>query len=547
MERSNQDFTYDGQRFDGRPNAQYQQEDPAGMGERYRSEQDERVHFQREYGPGRQMDLHPQHIGQSGIPTAAAHHASQSGMPSTAAHHVGQTYQTPPRPVGAAPSPVGQPVGHTGSAHSMNADATSGPTFQTNRPAQAPAPSPMSVPPVSAAPPLHPGQKTKVKSAGKPHRKLKILGGLAAAVACAMVGALVGGWLVFRHYGSELDKQMAALKAAAQTPAAITTSETKNDQTAAPAVSPQVGMTVAQIAEKASPSVVAINTEETIQNVFGQTGEAIGAGSGVIIRKNGFIATNAHVVGNAQKISVTLANGKEYPAKLVGADPANDLAVVKIDADDLPAITVASSSKLQVGDRVVAIGNSLGLYEGTVTAGVISSTSRNVHMQDGSIMYGALQTDAAINQGNSGGALVNDEGQLVGINSAKSGGEGIAFAIPSDTVMPIIDQLIENGHVTQPELGITGFTVNARMIQAYQMPQGIFVDSVKPGSSADKAGIKKKDIIVGFDGQKITNMNDLNALKTRHKVGDTVKITVNREGKDVDLDLTFENVLGENS
>ena len=300
-------------------------------------------------------------------------------------------------------------------------------------------------------------------------------------------------------------------------------------------------MSVADIAELAAPSVVAINTEELVQDFYGRVGTQPFAGSGVIISADGYIVTNDHVVGNAQTIQVTLATGESLDAELIGTDPSNDIAVIKIDGKDLPAIEVASSSDTRVGSTVVAIGNPLGVLEGTVTAGVLSATNRNVQSQDG-VMYGLLQTDAAINQGNSGGALLNDQGQLIGINSSKAGGmnvEGIAFAIPTDTVMPLVEQLISKGEVQAPQLGIMAFDVTFNMQMSYDLPAGVYVQAVEPGSPADQAGVQAQDVITGIDGQSITRMRELQSLKNRLSTGDTMDLTIYRGGEEIDLTVSF--------
>jgi len=289
------------------------------------------------------------------------------------------------------------------------------------------------------------------------------------------------------------------------------------------------------------PSVVAINTEELVQDFYGRVGTQPFAGSGVIISADGYIVTNDHVVGNAQTIQVTLATGESLDAELIGTDPSNDIAVIKIDGKDLPAIEVASSSDTRVGSTVVAIGNPLGVLEGTVTAGVLSATNRNVQSQDG-VMYGLLQTDAAINQGNSGGALLNDQGQLIGINSSKAGGmnvEGIAFAIPTDTVMPLVEQLISKGEVQAPQLGIMAFDVTFNMQMSYDLPAGVYVQAVEPGSPADQAGVQAQDVITGIDGQSITRMRELQSLKNRLSTGDTMDLTIYRGGEEIDLTVSF--------
>ena len=267
-----------------------------------------------------------------------------------------------------------------------------------------------------------------------------------------------------------------------------------------------------------------------------------GAGSGVIIREDGYILTNHHVIGSAQDMTVTLATGEDLPAALVGSDPSNDLAVIKVEATDLPVITTADSEDLRAGDEVIAIGNPFGQLEGSVTSGIISSVNRNIEVE-GTVLYNVIQIDAAINSGNSGGALLNRAGELVGINSAKAGGEGvegIAFAIPTDTALPIAEQLIATGRVQAPEVGISGSSVTTEMQQAYGLPSGVIIEVVKPGSSADRAGLQRSDIIAKFDGQEVHSVQDITALKNRLKPGDAVDIVYYRGDKEYTATLILQ-------
>ncbi len=300
-------------------------------------------------------------------------------------------------------------------------------------------------------------------------------------------------------------------------------------------------LNVEKIAEKATPSVVAIQTQAVSQDLFGQPQFGEAAGSGVILSKDGYIVTNHHVIQNARDINVTLSTGTQLKADLVGSDPSNDIAVIKVEGENLPAIEVASSSDLKVGSYVVAIGNPLGVLEGSVTTGVISSTNRTIHGRN-SDLFNVLQTDAAINQGNSGGALVNESGKLVGINSNKFSGEGIegiAFAIPTDTVMPLVQQLIKNGKVTSPEIGISAFNITSVMQEKYRVPAGIYVQAVKPESLAEKAGIQVNDIITAVNGEAVTSVQSFTALKNRHQLGDTLKLSIDRRGEKQEISLVL--------
>ena len=313
---------------------------------------------------------------------------------------------------------------------------------------------------------------------------------------------------------------------------------------------PEGALTPREVATLAVPSVVAINTTQSTVNFFGQAMETMGAGSGVLIRKDGYIATNNHVVAGSSKIKVRLFDGREFAAKLIGRDPDHDLAVIKIDSDtDLPFVEMADSDTVQVGDMAIAIGNPLGELEGTLTVGYISALHRTITVTDASgrdplTLFDMIQTDAAINAGNSGGALMNDRGQLIGINSAKNAGEGvegIGFAIPTNVVEPIVTMLVEQGYISgRPSLGVYGQTVPSDIVERYAMPQGFVISEVVPGGAAEKAGMQRGDIIIEFDGVKIKQTSDLMAARAKRKAGDEVKVVVWRTGQEVSMTLILD-------
>lgn len=285
---------------------------------------------------------------------------------------------------------------------------------------------------------------------------------------------------------------------------------------------------VVPIAKKVSPSIVAISLKTRTRDFFGRIYEGQGTGSGIIIDKEGHIVTNNHVVEGVNDMTVILSNGKELEATLVGRDPQTDLAVIKVDAKDLPYAELGDSSKLEVGELAVAIGSPMGTeYAGSVTAGIISGLNREVNIGDRTMKL--IQTDAAINPGNSGGALVNSEGKVVGINTiklAETRVEGMGFAIPINEAKPIIQELINNKKVSRPYLGITGATITKEDAEANKIPQGVYVVDVVPFSGADRAGIKSGDIITKIDGQKITTIDELVAVIAKHKVGDVVQVEI---------------------
>lgn len=310
------------------------------------------------------------------------------------------------------------------------------------------------------------------------------------------------------------------------------------------------GSDVTAIAKKVGPSIVGITmTVSSHQRSIYSLGTQESEGSGIIISSDGYIMTNYHVVQYADPksgsssntvLQVFLPDKRQATAKFIGGDAVTDLAVVKIDMTNLPAAELGNSSKLEVGETAVAIGNPLGMeFAGSVTVGVISALNRTIDNEALSL----IQTDAAINPGNSGGALVNSQGQVIGINSAKisvTGVEGLGFAIPINEAKPVVDQLKLFGYVKgRPFIGISGQDITEAISQAYGLPVGIYVTDVTAGSGAEKAGIMKDDILTSMDGKAVTSSNDLDAIKLSHKAGDTVNVTIVRNGVKKNIKLTF--------
>lgn len=304
-----------------------------------------------------------------------------------------------------------------------------------------------------------------------------------------------------------------------------------------PGVSPTQGATdVSAIAKQVTPSVVNIDIRTTpVSTPFSLGQSESGTGSGVIYKADGYIITNNHVVSDAQEITVTLASGTEIKGSKVGADPDTDIAVVKIDKGDLPAISVGNSDNLTVGQLVVAVGSPFG-FEQTVTAGIISALHRvvassNASGQQTSVLTDLIQTDAPINPGNSGGALCDSNAKLIGINaviaSQSGGSEGIGFAIPINTAKQVADDIIAGRPVTHPYLGVLGQTISPSIAERYGLPvsAGAYVTQVVPGSPADKAGIKTGDIIVAIDSKPVKSMDEVVATVRSHAIGDKVSIT----------------------
>lgn len=311
--------------------------------------------------------------------------------------------------------------------------------------------------------------------------------------------------------------------------------------------------TVTAIAKKAGPAIVGIRMtiSGTRYSYFGYSNDAISEGSGIIISKDGYIMTNYHVVSGADPkqgtasrtiLEVFLPDGREAKATFKGGDEKTDLAVIKVDLKNLPVAELGDSSVLEVGELAVAIGNPLGMeFAGSVTAGVISALNRSIQINGRTMSV--IQTDAAINEGNSGGALLNSRGEVIGVNSAKiaaSGVEGLGFAIPINDAWPVVEQLIKYGYVKgRPYIGISGREITSVYSSYYGIPKGIYVTDVVEGSAAEKAGIRRGDIIVALAGKTVETVHDLDKIKESYKPGDTVTITVVRNDRKVNLSLTF--------
>jgi serine protease Do len=312
------------------------------------------------------------------------------------------------------------------------------------------------------------------------------------------------------------------------------TPEPINPTYVAPTISAQTAQSslpdFVSVIAKVRPSVVAINTTSSAISIFGNTFTQEGAGSGWIIDSSGLIVTNNHVVEGADTISVTMEDGRNFSADTVRTDSVTDLAVIKINAPNLPALKPGDSSKLRVGEWVVAIGNSLG--QGiSATKGIVSALGVSVAADQGETLYDLIQTDAAINPGNSGGPLVNMAGEVVGINSikvAQVGVEGMGYAISSQTAIPIINELVTNGYVTRPWLGVSSlYTVDQTAIRQLRLgvDKGVLLRQIYPGGPADKAGLVRYDVITLFNGKEITSVDDLMKEVRNTKIGQSVQVT----------------------
>lgn len=317
--------------------------------------------------------------------------------------------------------------------------------------------------------------------------------------------------------------------------------------------------TAINVANKVLPSIVGIKVEYEVNSIFyRQASTATATGSGIIISDDGYILTNNHIVdtsssnsngynsyysvSESNKVTVTLyGDSTEYEATIVGTDSQTDLAVIKIDKTGLTPAELGDSDKVQVGEFAMAIGNPLGL-DTSVTCGVISATNREITDSDNKT-YTLIQTDAAINSGNSGGALVNADGKVIGLNTLKissTGVEGMGFAIPINSTIDIYQQLIEYNKVKRPYIGISGVDLDEKTASANKLVQGIYVKSIDEFSAAEKSGVKIGDVIVGADGKEIKTMDELNNIKNSHQIGDTLTLKVNRNGKELDLTVTLQ-------
>jgi len=344
---------------------------------------------------------------------------------------------------------------------------------------------------------------------------------------------------------SEFDDKLEALQSKLE--GQIGSMDTSGGNSVSGTPTSSTGLTPGQVYNQNVKSVVAISNHSTTTNYFGQVSQTASSGSGFILTEDGYVVTNYHVVEGATTLSVILYDGEEYEAKLIGYEDSNDVALLKIDAAGLPAVKIGSSNDLIVGDMVVAIGNPLGELTSTQTVGYISAKDRDVSTS-GSVSINMLQTDAAINSGNSGGPLFNMKGEVIGITTAKYSGtsssgasiEGIGFAIPIDDVIGMISDLKEYGYVTGAYLGVSVRSLDEQTASTYSLPMGSLVDSVVEGLAAERAGVQPKDIIVALGEYPVENNTDLTRALRKFNAGDSTTITVYRSGKQLTLDIVLD-------
>lgn len=370
-------------------------------------------------------------------------------------------------------------------------------------------------------------KKQKVKKPKKPASRGFVAAMLIVAIAAAGTVGFGGGYL--------------ANKLGSSSSSGININKVDSSDTSGTATKAE---TASAVVKKAADSVVEIRTESVVNGQFNRQYVAQGAGSGVIASADGYIITNNHVIDGARSIKVTLRDGQtNYDAKLIGTDAENDIALIKVEADNLTPATFGDSSNLAVGDYVVAIGNPLGELGGTVTDGIISSLAREVKIENQNMTL--LQTNAQINPGNSGGGLFNAKGELIGIVNAKESAteiEGIGFAIPINNVLKVVNDLKAYGYVTgKIDMGMEFVDINSAETAFYYgvNKTGCYVLSVTDGSNAEKAGFTAGDLINTVDDKEVKTSSDIDAIINKKEVGDKVKFTVTRKGEKVDLELTL--------
>lgn len=341
-----------------------------------------------------------------------------------------------------------------------------------------------------------------------------------------------------------------------QNPTSSATSNLVNSETTKQVSLANYSDTAIAVAKKILPSIVGIKIEYTVSSPFsyfgGGSSTSTASGSGIIISSDGYIVTNNHVVdassssyynvSEAKNVKVKLYDDDTvYDAKIVGKDAKTDLAVLKIDAQNLQPAEFANSSEVQIGEFVMAVGNPLGL-ENSITDGIISAINREVSSSDGTV-YTCIQTNAAINSGNSGGALVNSEGKVIGINTLKLSGsdiEGIGFAIPINSTLDIIDELIDHNKVLRPYIGIATIDLDESTAKKNNLVVGVYIKSIENFSAAEKSGLKVGDVIIKANGNSISTFDELEKAKNSLKIGDELTLTVNRNGSEIDIKVILQ-------
>ena len=392
-------------------------------------------------------------------------------------------------------------------------------------------------------PPQKPPKPKKEKKARNPLWK-KVLA-VVAAVALLAGSCVMTGYCVNEYWEDRSENMEDQLISRIEDLQSQIDSMPKTGSAAVVIPTDGSAMTPSQLYASCVNSVVAIST--TVQSSdFRGSSQASSSGSGFILTDDGYVVTNYHVVEGATAVNVILHDDTEYAAEVVGHDATNDIAVLKVEAENLPAAPLGSSGALAIGDMVAAIGNPLGELASTQTVGYVSGINREVATDN--TIISMIQTDAAINPGNSGGPLFNMYGQVIGITTAKYSGttgsgasiEGIGFAIPIDDVMPIINDLIDYGYVTGAYMGVTVMNTDEQAAAMYGLPTGARIEEVVKGGAADRAGLQVKDIVIDLGGHKVSNITDLTRALRHFKAGDTTTITVLRNGQELTLDILLD-------
>lgn len=375
-------------------------------------------------------------------------------------------------------------------------------------------------------------EKNYLNKTNKNGRFKKSISFIAGGLVCAMLGGVTGGYGVYYMVKSDTEVSDDANKGNVYSSGASSTTTNTSKEFATSGDS----LTIAQVVKMVAPAVVGVDA-----TVNSTSGTANSLGSGFIISEDGLVVTNYHVIEGATSVSVILSTGEEVSAEVVNYDSVEDLAVLNIIDDiEMPGVAdLGDSSAVETGEEVIAIGNPLGKeFSETVTSGIVSSANRTITKSDSSTVE-YIQTDAAINSGNSGGPLINSQGQVVGINTAKEVGEGIegiGFSIPINVLTEKLDSL------SKPMLllGITGRTIDENTAKLRNLPQGVYVVTVSEYSPAEKAGLKSGDVITNFGGNEITSIDQLNTYKQNYSEGDTVSMTISRNGKTQTLNVVLE-------
>ena len=409
-------------------------------------------------------------------------------------------------------------------------------------------------PPVYQQPVQESTKKAKKKSGNK-----RVV---AIAIVCALLGGVGGGAAVGMAIKNSGDHQVEEAAPPVETEAPVSATESVAEPIPSQEAfhstvidvttnSSATDMTPQDVYENYVNAVVAISNESTT-NVFGQLSTTASSGSGFIISEDGYIVTNNHVIKDAETLTVIMTSGEEYEAQVIGADEDNDVALIKIEAADLPTVSIGDSAGIEVGEMVCAIGNPLGELTNTLTVGYISALDREIN--DNGSPINMFQTDCAINSGNSGGPLFDMNGNVIGITTAKysSNGysasiEGIGFCIPINDAMDIVSDLLQYGYVKgRAYLGITCQAISPTVTQYYNLPAGIYVNSVEVGSCAETAGLKQGDIICSVDGVEVSSVTDFKGLLKEYTAGDSAMLSVYRgeTGQMMETEITFDEKPG---